>query len=420
MNDENLYEIMIERFDHDARGIGYIDGKITFVDNVIPGDKVMVSIDKSKKKYNIAKVIKFLEYSNNRINSICPFFDRCGGCDLQHINYDYQLNFKENKVKDIIAKFANVNSSKIKSILCIDDNIFYYRNKVTFQVEKEIGLFSKNSYKLVNIDKCYIASNRINDILFEIKNKINLENIEQIIIRSSFYNNNVMVIFVGRIVDLANIKKIKDNVNSIYIKQNDVYNLVYGDTYLEEKLGNYTFKISPDSFFQVNSKMCVKLYDKIIEYGNFTGSEIVLDLYCGTGTIGIYISKFVKKVIGYEINKYAVQDAIINAKTNLVDNIGFVCGSSELSFKNITDNIDAIIVDPPRSGLNESTIKGIISVKPCKVIYVSCEPVTLARDLKMLGEFYEVMEITPVDMFPNTKHVECVVLMSRIEKVKKL
>lgn len=417
MNDKNLYEIMIERFDHDSRGIGYIDGKITFVDNVIPGDKVMVSIDKSKKKYNIAKVIKFLEYSNNRINSICPFFDRCGGCDLQHINYDYQLNFKENKVRDIIAKFANVNSSKIKSILCIDDNIFYYRNKVTFQVEKEIGLFSKNSYKLVNIDKCYIASNRINDILFEIKNKINLENIEQIIIRSSFYNNNVMVIFVGRIVDLANIKKIKDNVNSIYIKQNDVYNLVYGDTYLEEKLGNYTFKISPDSFFQVNPKMCVKLYDKIIEYGNFTGSEIVLDLYCGTGTIGIYISKFVKKVIGYEINKYAVQDAIINAKTNLVDNIGFVCGSSELSFRNITDNIDAIIVDPPRSGLNESTIKGIISVKPCKVIYVSCEPVTLARDLKMLGEFYEVMEITPVDMFPNTKHVECVVLMSRIEKL---
>lgn len=417
MNDENLYEIMIERFDHDARGIGYIDGKITFVDNVIPGDKVMVSIDKSKKKYNIAKVIKFLEYSNNRINSICPFFDRCGGCDLQHINYDYQLNFKENKVKDIIAKFANVKSSKIKSILFIDDNIFYYRNKVTFQVEKEIGLFSKNSYKLVNIDKCYIASNRINDILFEIKNKINLENIEQIIIRSSFYNNNAMVIFVGIIVDLDNIKKIKDNVNSIYIKQNDVYNLVYGDTYLEEKLGNYTFKISPDSFFQVNPKMCVKLYDKIIEYGNFTGSEIVLDLYCGTGTIGIYISKFVKKVIGYEINKYAVKDAIINAKTNLVDNIEFVCGSSELSFKNITDNIDTIIVDPPRSGLNESTIKGIISVKPCKVIYVSCDPVTLARDLKMLDEFYEVMEITPVDMFPNTKHVECVVLMSRIEKL---
>lgn len=411
MNDENLYEIMIERFDHDARGIGYIDGKITFVDNVIPGDKVIVDIVKSKKKYNIAKVVKILEYSDNRINSICPFFDRCGGCDLQHINYDYQLIFKENKVKDIITKFANIDSSKIKPILYINDNNFYYRNKVTFQVEKEIGLFSKNSYKLVNIDKCYIASNKINDILIEIKNKVNLENIEQIIIRSSFYNNNVMVIFVGKNIDLNNIKKIKDNVNSIYVKQNDIYNLVYGDTYLEEKLGNYIFEISPDSFFQVNPKMCVKLYDKIIEYGNFTGDEIVLDLYCGTGTIGIYISKFVKKVIGYEINKYAVKDAIVNAKTNLVDNIEFVCGSSELSFKNITDNIDIIIVDPPRSGLNESTIKGIISVKPCKVIYVSCDPVTLARDLKMLSGFYEVMEITPVDMFPNTKHVESVCVL---------
>ncbi len=412
MNDENLYEVMIERFDHDARGIGYIDGKVTFVDSVIPGDKVMVSISKSKKKYNVAKVVKFLEYSNKRINSICPFFDRCGGCDLHHINYEHQLVFKENKIKDIITKFASIDINKIKPILFISDNNFYYRNKVTFQVEKEIGLFTKNSYKLVNVDKCYIASNKINEVLLKIKNKINLENIEQIIIRSSFYNNKVMVIFIGKNINLSNIKKLENNVDSIYVKQDNIYNLVYGDNYLEEKLGNYIFKISPDSFFQVNPKMCVKLYDKIIEYGNFKGDEIVLDLYCGTGTIGIYISKFVHKVIGYEINEYAVKDAIINSKANLVDNIEFVCGSSELSFENITNNVDVIIVDPPRSGLNENTIKGIISVKPCKVIYVSCDPVTLARDLNLLSESYDVIEITPVDMFPNTKHVECVCVLN--------
>ncbi len=412
MNDENVYEITIERFDHDARGIGYIDGKITFVNDVVPGDKVLVSIFKSKKKYSIAKVVKFLEYSKDRIKSICPFFDRCGGCDLQYINYDYQLIFKENKIKDIFTKFTSIDIKKIRPILFIPDNNFYYRNKMTFQVEKEIGLFSKNSYELVSIDKCYISSRQINGVLLEIKDRINLENIEQVIIRNSFYNNKVMTIFVGKNIDVNNITKLKDKVNSIYIKQGNIYNLVYGDTYLEEKLGNYIFKISSDSFFQVNPKMCIKLYDKIVEYGNFTGDEVVLDLYCGTGTIGIYISKFVKKVIGYEINNYAVKDAIINSRNNLVDNIEFVCGSSELSFENITDNIDIIIVDPPRSGLNENTINGIISVKPCKVIYVSCDPVTLARDLNLLSENYDVIEITPVDMFPNTKHVECVALLS--------
>ncbi len=413
MDADILHEVLIERFDHDARGIGYIDGKIVFVDNVIPGDRVIVRIYKSKKKYFIAKVVKFLEYSKNRIKNICPFFDRCGGCDLQYVDYNCQRAFKENKVKDIMLKFANIGIEKIKPIISIPDNNFYYRNKLTFQVEKEIGLFSKNSYKLVNIDACYIASTNINAVLSNIKEKISLDNIEQIIIRTSFYNNRTMVIFIGDNVALKNIRKLEDNVNSIYIKQNDIYNLVYGDAYLEEKLGNYIFKISPDSFFQVNPKMCVKLYDKIIEYGNFNGNETVLDLYCGTGTIGIYISKFVHKVIGYEINKYAVNDAEINKKNNLVDNVEFYCGSSELSFDNVTSKIDIVVVDPPRSGLNRQTIAGIISVNPRKVIYVSCDPVTLARDLKLLSDFYEVIEITPVDMFPNTKHVECVCVLNK-------
>ncbi|MCI9434646.1 MAG: 23S rRNA (uracil(1939)-C(5))-methyltransferase RlmD [Bacilli bacterium] len=410
MNGEE-YEIKIERFDHEARGIGYILGKIAFVDNVVPGDIVLAKIIKSKKNYYIAKVTKFLKYSSDRLIAICPYFGKCGGCDLQYINYNHQLIFKENKVKDIMLKFANVDNFKIKPILCIDDNIFYYRNKVTFQVKKEIGLFSRNSYELIAIDKCYIASKQINDILMIIKKKITLDNIEQIIIKSSFYNSKVMVIFVGNNLDLNNLKRIKNDVSSIYVVENNIYNLLNGESYLQEKLDNYIFEISPDSFFQVNPKMCVKLYDKIIEYGNFSGNETVLDLYCGTGTIGIYISKFVKKVIGYEINKYAVNDAINNAKINLVDNIEFVCGSSELSFSNVTHDINIIIADPPRNGLNKETINGIISVKPCKVIYVSCDPITLARDLKLLSDFYDLIEITPVDMFPNTKHVECVSLL---------
>ncbi len=413
MNDKLEYDLKIEKFDHEGRGIGYIDSKIVFVNNTIPGDRVMAKIIKNKKNYCIAKVTKFIEFSLDRVEPACPYFNYCGGCDLQNINYESQLKFKENKVKEILSKFGSIDMDKVKPILATSDNVFYYRNKLTFQVKKQIGLFSRDSYNLVSVDKCYIASLQINNILLAIKDKIKLENIEQIVIRSSFYNKKTMVIFVGKNFNLDNIKSIHNIVDSIYIKENSNYKHVYGDMFIEEKLGNYIFRISPDSFFQVNSKTCVKLYDKIIEYGNFNQSENVLDLYCGTGTIGIYISKFVNKVIGYEINNYAVKDAEINKKNNLVDNIEFYCGSSELFYDNITTKIDIIIVDPPRSGLNEKTIKGIVSVKPCKVIYVSCDPVTLARDLNLLSENYDVIEITPVDMFPNTKHVECVCVLNR-------
>lgn len=411
MNNDLECVLKIEKFDHEGRGIGYIDSKVVFVNNTVPGDTVMVQITKNKKNYSVAKVIKYLEFSLDRIKPICPYFNLCGGCDLQNINYESQLAFKENKVKEILSKFGSIDMKKVKPILADYENNFYYRNKLTFQVKKQIGLYARDSYHLVSVDKCYIASLEINNILVAIKNNVKLENIEQVVIRSSFYNKKTMVTFAGEKINVNNILKIKDSVNSIYIKENGNYKHIYGDIFIEEKLRDYIFRISPDSFFQVNPKTCVKLYDKIIQYGDFKQSANVLDLYCGTGTIGIYISKFVNKVIGYEINKYAISDALINKKNNLVDNIEFVCGSSELSFDNITSKVDVIIVDPPRNGLNKETIKGIISVKPCKVIYVSCDPVTLARDLKLLSDFYEIIEITPVDMFPNTKHVECVSLL---------
>lgn len=390
-----------------------MDGKTVFVENTVPGDIVNICVKKNKKNYSIATVANFIKYSCNRIKPKCPYFDKCGGCDLQNISYSDQLIFKEEKVKEILERFANVDRSKVKSILNNVENQFNYRNKLTLQVDKKIGLYGKNSYNLVPIDKCLISSKKINEIISIIEENINLENINQVVIRNSFYNNKIMVIFKCKNVNIDNLIKLKDFVDSIYINEKKDYKLVYGLEYLEEKIGDYIFKISPDSFFQVNTIMCEKLYNKIIEYGNFKGNENVLDLYCGTGTIGIYISKYVKNVIGYEINKYAIMNAQDNLKINNVYNANFYCGSSELSFENVTNNIDTIIVDPPRSGLNSETIQGIINVKPCKVIYVSCDPVTLARDLKIIGEYYDVIEVTPVDMFPNTKHVECVSVLSR-------
>ena len=413
MNENKEYEVIVEKFDNEGRGISYVNGVITFIDGAIPKDRVIINLTKIKKKYCTATVKKIISASENRIKPLCPYFNECGGCDLQSVSYDNQLKFKENKIKEIMYKFASIDSDKIKPILALKNNNFYYRNKITFQVKKEIGLFSKNSYELINIDKCFLVPDNINSILSYIKKNINLENINQVVIRYSFYNSKIMIIFDCNSYEENNIKKLSSVVNSLYVKVNDSYKLIYGDSYLEEKLGDYIFKISPDSFFQVNTKMCIELYNKIIEYGDFRKTDNVLDLYCGTGTIGIYISKFVNRVIGYEINEYAVKDAEYNKDCNLVDNIEFFCGTSELSFENITNKINKIIVDPPRSGLNEKTINGIISVKPCKVIYVSCDPITLSRDIKILSEFYDVLEITPVDMFPNTKHVECVCILKR-------
>ncbi len=413
-----MNEIEIMKFDHEGRGIGYLNGKTIFVDNTIPGDIVNINIRKNKKNYCIADVAQYIKYSSNRIKPNCPFFNKCGGCDLQNISYDKQLVFKEEKVKEILERFAKIDKVKVKPILNKCENQFYYRNKLTLQVNKKIGLYGKNSYDLVPINNCLISSKKINEILPLIQENINLENIGQIVIRNSFYNNKVMIIFKGKNININNVMNLKNFVDSIYVDENNNYKLVYGLEYLEEKIGDYIFKISPDSFFQVNTVMCKKLYDKIIEYGSFNGTQNVLDLYCGTGTIGIYISKYVKSVVGYEINKYAIMNAQDNLKINDVYNANFYCGSSELSFENITNNIDTIIVDPPRGGLNLETIQGIINVKPCKVIYVSCDPVTLARDLKILSDYYDVIEVTPVDMFPNTKHVECVAALYRGESKK--
>ena len=384
--------VRIEKLDHFGRGIAKVNNMPIFVENSLIDEEVEVLITKEKKNYMEGVVIDYIKKSPLRVESNCPYYDKCGGCDLLHLSYIEQLKYKENKVKEIIKKFSGLEC--INNI--VSSKQFNYRNKITLQVKNGIGYFQKKSNDIINIDNCLLVDNKINEIINKLK-KIDVSDVKKIVIRVT--NLESMVVFYGKI----NLK-IDLDVDTIIINDK----VIKGNGYIREEINDFKFIISPTSFFQVNNIGMINIYNKVLEYvdgGN------VLDLYCGTGTIGIYVSKRANKVLGIELNKEAIKDALINKKLNNINNIDFISGDvgtilSENNFK-----ADIVIVDPPRAGLDNKSINNIIKIKPRKIIYVSCDPVTLARDLNILKEKYDVIEITPFDMFGNTYHVECVCLL---------
>ena len=394
--------MVIEKLDNKGRGICFVNNKITFVENALPGEDVEVEIISEKKKYNEAKVLKYNKLSNDRACINCKYYGICGGCDLLHMDEEKELEFKLKKVSDILKKFGGID---IEITEIISPNTYNYRNKATFQVDNKLGFFKKRTNDLIEVDNCLLVDNRINELIKKIK-EFNLINIEQIIIRVS--QNEIMIIIkcIGKIDD----RFIELNVDSIVLNKKGIYKTIKGPGYIIEELGDYKFIVQPDSFFQVNSKAAKLLYDKVLEFADLKGNEKVLDLYCGTGTIGSYISKYVDSVVGVEVNKYAVEDAIKNKKLNHIRNIDFICSdanSIDLS------GFDLVIVDPPRSGLDNKTINYLLNINPKKIVYVSCDPVTLARDLKILMDKYTIRDVSLVNMFPRTEHVETVVKLGK-------
>ena len=408
---QQIYKnIKVLKLDHYGRGIAKIDNKITFINNALPDEIVDLIITKNNKNILEADVIKYHNYATNRVNSKCPYYLECGGCDLMHLDYQSQLEFKEQKIKEIMYKFALIEPSLIKPIIGINE--YNYRNKVTLQVKENIGFYKKKSYDIIPVDNCLISDNKINKIINILKN-INNKNINQIIIKASLNTNDIMVI-------IDTFKKINDNdyisnlPNINIIKK--VYNqfiTIQGNSYITEYLDKYKFNISSESFFQVNTNGALNLYKQVLKYADLTGKERVLDLYCGTGTIGIFLAEKTKEVLGIELNKQAIIDANINKELNNIQNIRFEVGDTADVLEKNNFIPDIIVIDPPRSGLNTKTINEILKLNPTKIIYVSCDPVTLARDLKIFKEKYNIVEITPFDMFPNSHHVETVVLIEK-------
>ena len=402
---------IIEKLDHQGRGIAFIDGKITFVENALPGEELEIQITNEKKKFKEAIVKKRITISNDRIEPKCPYYNECGGCNLLHLNYKNQLNYKENKIKDILKRYADIDY--VEKIIPSEEN-FNYRNKVTLKVDKRLGYFKRKSNDIVYINECKLVQKNINKIIKDLNEINEFNNVYEVIIRNVNSTDVAITYYLHKdsSFPLTNeyIRKNGYKFNKI-IKNNACK--INQESKIIGKLSNFNFVISPLAFFQVNTKQTEKLYNKVIEYLEPSKEDIIMDLYCGTGTIGMYASSYVKKVIGVEICKEAIEDAKTNLKINNINNMEFICGDTELVIKKFKDKFDSIIVDPPRSGLTNSVINDIFRLDPNKIVYVSCDPITLARDLKILKEKYNVEKITPVDMFPNTYHVETIVMLSK-------
>lgn len=391
----------IEKLNHQGYGIVRINNKVVFVPYALVDDVVDIELVDNYKKYALAEVVNYVSMCDEHREVVCPYYNSCGGCQISHINYEGQLNFKVDKIRDIFKRYLDLEVNPSIEY----GKEFFYRNKVVLHIlDGKIGFYEEGSRNLIEIMGCRLVDKRINQLIPLIK-KLDLTYVEKVMIRVT--RKEVMVVFYGYIDKVDILKDKVDSIILINIKEK----LLYGKSYIKEEIGDMKFIISYDSFFQVNSVVMQKMYSKILEYASLTGSESVLDLYCGTGTIGLYLSKKARDVIGIEVVEDAIKDANINKELNDVSNINFICGEVG---KVINSNYvsDVLVVDPPRSGLSDNTRKVILDNGYKKVVYVSCDPMTLVRDLKDLLVRYELKDICLFDMFPNTYHVESVVLLS--------
>ena len=391
------------KLDHFGRGIVRVNNKVCFVPYVLPGENIKVNVLDEKKKFCEAKAYKVNNISKDRIKTECKYYSVCGGCQLMHIKKEKQEKFKKEKVEEILKKFLNYN--KDVNDIVFSDN-FNYRNKVVLHVKyNKLGFYRNKTNELIEIDKCLLLNPVINDLISYLKKYVELKDIEKITIKVGNKTNEVMLIIDGSI---AKYQKLLEIVDVLIINEK----VITTKDYITSYIGHKKYIIKKDSFFQVNYDISTKMYDKVREVIVKEKSKNVLDLYCGTGTIGIYISDVVSKITGVEVVSDAIEAANINKKINNVENIEFILGKVEDKLDFISNNnIDTVIVDPPRSGLHKKVIPILEKISPKIVIYVSCDPITMARDIKLLSNNYELVEVTPYDMFPNTYHVECVAVL---------
>lgn len=411
---DEIYETEITSLENEGSGVCKINQMIVFVPKALPGEKVRIRITEKKKNFARGKIVEILKSSDKRIESKCPYYEECGGCNLRHQTSKENLKFKKEKVETALKRIGKLDVKVEDTIPSLkEDN---YRNKVSFKVEdNRIGFYGEGTYQLIDIDYCLLAQKQINDSLNVIKNylKENDNEIKNITIRYGNAMDELLIdIYSLNNTDIKILDYLTTNICNL---KSVIFNdkVVYGNGYIKEISNGLMFNVSAKSFFQVNSVQTEKLYDEIVKVANLSKDDVVLDLYCGTGTITSIVSKYVKKVIGIEIVEDAIIDAKENLKINGINNAKFICGDAAKEISKIKEKVDVVIVDPPRKGVDRKAIAIMKKISPKKIVYVSCNPVTMARDLSYLNDLYDVKKVTPVDMFPNTAHVESVVLLER-------
>ena len=393
----------IERFDDLGRGISYINNKVTFIDKVVPEDIVEIELTKEKKKYNEAKLIKIIKPSPLRIDAKCPYFSKCGGCQFQNITYENTIKYKKEKIVNIFSKH------KISIFPEVITNIssYNYRNKITLKVNNyKIGFYINKTHNLVEINKCLLANPAINASIPLIK-RFNICNGE-VTIRC---NQNAEILIVINSQDNLNIDTnyLKSKIKLVGIVVNN--KTYYGENSLFERMNNLLFKISYDSFFQVNPFIASQLFQIIGD--NIDSSDKVLDLYCGVGTLSLMAAKKAQKVLGIEVVPNAIINALFNARVNDLNNTQFVINDASTAISKIKPDFNKIIVDPPRSGLTKNIIDVLLKIKPDAIIYVSCDPQTLVRDFTLLSSIYEIKKSYILDMFSYTYHIETILILTK-------
>jgi len=437
---------------HEGQGVAKIDGFPVFVPGGLPGESAQIKILNVKKNYGYGKLIEIREKSPYRVEIPKEDMHKYGGCQLHHMSYEGQLQFKQNLVEQTLTRIGKLQDVNIHPIIGMEQP-FHYRNKAQVPVGERngrliTGFYKPRTHEIIDTDESVIHMEAINDaikIVKEICSELGVTAyneeahtgvLRHIMARFGRKTDELMIVLITRteklphrkeivekiVAALPNVKSVVHNVNP---KRTNVIlgertQVLWGQNVIYDYIGNVKFAISPRSFYQVNPVQTQVLYDKALAYTGLTGEEIVIDAYCGIGTISLFLAQQAKKVYGVEVVSDAINDAKKNADLNGITNVEFTVGEAETVIPNWAKegiHADVIVVDPPRKGCDAALLKTIIEMKPKRVVYVSCNPATLARDLGILeADDYQTVEVQPVDMFPMTMHVECVVLLSRVEK----
>lgn len=400
-------QVLITKQDHFGNGITKIDGKLTFVEKALKDEVCEVEIDSCKKDYNRAHITNLLVRSIDRVNPPCPYYSVCGGCQLEHQTYRTSLVWKEEKVKELLARFANYHGpvEKIK-----ETSDYGYRNKVTFKVKNRKLCFSKEKTNdLVEITQCLLLPSRMNELVQKINFYLK-EGKEFLTIQIRMNQKEKFQIALEGSLDLEKFLSFVKDFSILSIYQNN--HLVFGDDSYQDYIFGHSFYLSPKSFFQVNRNQIEVLYSLVLDEVKRIRPNKLLDLYCGVGTLGILASPYTDEVVGIEVVKDAIINANRNKEMNHISNITFYEAKVEDKIEELKE-YDFWILDPPRKGLDSKTKEVLLSYLPKNVVYVSCDTVTLSRDLGGLSRAYEIKKVTPVDMFPQTYHVECVCVLNR-------